>query len=147
MAYSFKLTVRDVLQRPHFKSATLISGQKGVYRVVNWVHIVEVKEIRHLLNGNELILTTGVGWGKTKASRLSFLKQLIERDCAGLCVELGLVFKDIPDDMRKLADEHDFPSSYSRTRSALSTSHKICIPSYMRRSNNTSKRSVGSATG
>lgn len=109
MAYSFKLTVRDVLQRPHFKSATLISGQKGVYRVVNWVHIVEVKEIRHLLNGNELILTTGVGWGKTKASRLSFLKQLIERDCAGLCVELGLVFKDIPDDMRKLADEHDFP--------------------------------------
>lgn len=109
MSYSTNLTVQDILQRPHFHQAILVAGKNGIYRVVNWVHIAEVAEVGHLLNGNELILTTGVGWGKEKASRLSFLTQVIERDSAGLCIELGHAFSEVPDDMCVLADKHNFP--------------------------------------
>lgn len=109
MNHPFKLTVQDVLQRPHFKHAEIVAGKEGIYRIVNWVHIVEIAQISHLLNGNELILSTGVGWGAQKDSCLSFLQQLIERNSAGLCIELGAYFSEVPEEMIRLADEHRFP--------------------------------------
>ena len=134
MAYSFKLTVRDVLQRPHFKSATLISGQKGVYRVVNWVHIVEVKEIRHLLNGNELISPLGSGGEKRKRAAFLFSSSSssgIVPVCVSNSDSFSKIFQTI---CASWQTNTTSPSSYSRTRSALSTSHRSHT-SYMRRSN------------
>lgn len=109
MDYTFKLTVKEVLQSPHFKQAEIVAGKEGLDRVVDWVHIVEIAKISHLLNGNELILSTGVGWGGQIDNCLSFLQQLIERNSAGLCIELGTYFSKVPDAMIQLADEHRFP--------------------------------------
>lgn len=109
MGYNVKLTVHDVLQRPHFKRAEVVAGMGGLCRVVDWVHIAEVSQISHLLNGNELILSTGVGWGAEKEGCLSFLNQLINRNAAGLCIELGTFFSELPQEMTRLADEHQFP--------------------------------------
>lgn len=109
MGYHVKLTVKDVLRRPLFESADIIAGGNGLHRIVDWVHIVEIAQISHLLNGNELILSTGVGWGAETASCLSFFKQLIERGAAGLCVELGTYMSHIPEELIQLADAHNFP--------------------------------------
>lgn len=103
------LTVQDVLRRPHFKRAKIVAGARGIERVISWVHIVEVAKIGHLLNGGELILSTGVGWAAKKETRISFLKQLIDRQVAALCVELGSYLPQIPDDMIELAETNAFP--------------------------------------
>jgi purine catabolism regulator len=106
---TFKLTVQDILDRPIFIEAEVQAGSGGLNREIKWVHIMEVTEIRKLLNGNELILTTGVGWHEKQQTALSFLKQLIDAGAAGMCIELGTYTSGIPKEMVEFADEHNFP--------------------------------------
>lgn len=103
------LTVEDILRRPHFKDAKIVAGMDGIQRLVSWVHIVEVAKIGHLLNGGELILSTGVGWASNQHTRMSFLQQLIDCQVSALCVELGEYLSEIPSDMIELADKHHLP--------------------------------------
>ncbi|WP_257351040.1 PucR family transcriptional regulator [Pseudalkalibacillus decolorationis] len=105
---SYKLTVKDILNHPYFIESELKAGVSGLDREIKWVHIMEVTQIGKLLNGNELILTTGVGW-QEKQTSLSFLKQLIEANVAGVCVELDTYISDIPEEMILLAEQYNFP--------------------------------------
>ncbi|MFE6167756.1 PucR family transcriptional regulator ligand-binding domain-containing protein [Viridibacillus arvi] len=105
----FVLTIQDILERKSFKSAKVIAGSKGLNNQVKWSHILEIKEFETLINGGELILTTGVGLQLDLTTQLRYLENLIEKNAAGMCIEIGPYFKDIPNELIKLADEHDFP--------------------------------------
>ncbi len=109
MNQSFKLTVNDVMKNAHFEHAKVIAGENGLDKIIRWIHIIEVTEISHLLNGNELILTTGLGWQENKELSLSLIKQMIEKHVSGLCIELGTYIQDIPQLVIDLANSHDFP--------------------------------------
>lgn len=109
MAYSFPLTVADVLRRKHFEKAVVAAGKDGLSRIVKWVYVVEVTKISNLLRGKELILSTGVGWQEDDSLFLSLLRQLIECDASGLCIELGTYASSIPKEALELADRHHFP--------------------------------------
>lgn len=109
MSTDFSLTVGEILQSPHFRETMLLAGASGLNKPVKWVHILEVREnIDQLVNGHELILTTGVGF-RDGDTALCFLKQLINKNVSGLCIELGTYFTQIPDTMIKLAEENQFP--------------------------------------
>jgi len=105
----FVLTIQDILERKSFKSAKVIAGSKGLSNQVKWSHILEIKEFETLINGGELILTTGVGLQLDLTTQISYLENLIEKNAAGMCIEIGPYFKEIPIELVKLADEHDFP--------------------------------------
>jgi purine catabolism regulator len=105
----FKLSVEEVLRRKCFQHAELLAGETGLHRMVKWAHIMEVTQIRKLLNGNELILSTGVGWKEEKEVFISFLEQLIESNASGLCIELGTYISTIPQEIIELANRHHFP--------------------------------------
>ena len=104
-----KLTVQEVLSRNSFDNAKVIAGKEGLDRQVKWSHVLEVKEFGSLINGGELILTTGVGLQLDLPTQLKYVKKLIEIDVACICIELGAYFKDIPTEIIELADEHNFP--------------------------------------
>ena len=104
-----KLTVQEVLSRDSFENAKVIAGKEGLDRQVKWSHVLEVKEFGSLINGGELILTTGVGLQLDLPTQLKYVKKLIEIDVACICIELGAYFKDIPTEIIELADEHNFP--------------------------------------
>ncbi|MEB1805842.1 MAG: PucR family transcriptional regulator ligand-binding domain-containing protein [Bacillaceae bacterium] len=103
------ITINEILQRKHFDKTEVVAGVDGLNRNVKWVHVVEVINIRKLLNGHELILTTGLGWKDNKALFISFLKQLIESNASGLCIELGTHTSNIPQEIIEIANEHQFP--------------------------------------
>lgn len=105
----FQLTVADILGRNHFENAIVAAGEEGLNRMVKWVHVVEVTNIRNLLNGKELILSTGVAWKEDEELFVSILQQLIENDAAGLCIEVGTYLSEIPAEVIKIANEHYFP--------------------------------------
>jgi PucR family transcriptional regulator, purine catabolism regulatory protein len=109
MKEHFQLTVADVFKRKHFEHARVIAGEGGNHRIVKWVHVVEVTSIRNLLNGNELILSTGVAWKDHVGLFVSLVKELIENKAAGLCIEIGTYITEIPGEVTTLADEHQFP--------------------------------------
>jgi PucR family transcriptional regulator, purine catabolism regulatory protein len=105
----FQLTVADILGRNYFENAIVAAGEEGLNRTVKWVHVVEVTNIRNLLNGKELILSTGVAWKGEEEFFISVLQQLIENDAAGLCIEVGTYLSEIPGEVIKIANEHHFP--------------------------------------
>ncbi|MHB1651612.1 MAG: PucR family transcriptional regulator [Desulfitobacteriaceae bacterium] len=103
------LTIAEVLKRPLFRHAEVVAGSRGLARPIRWVHVLETAENACFLNGGELILSTGVGFGESPAKRLSYLNEVIQRKAVGLCIELGPYIPEIPFDMRELADHHEFP--------------------------------------
>ncbi|MCY8939179.1 PucR family transcriptional regulator [Peribacillus frigoritolerans] len=103
------ITIEEILTRKHFNLTDIIAGSSGIKRQVKWVHCMEVTQISHLLNGNELILTTGLGWKDCDDTFLSCLRQLIECDAAGLCIEMGANTMAVPQCAIDLANERQFP--------------------------------------
>lgn len=104
-----KLTVEEMLKLPLFQEAEIVAGRNGIHRIIRWTHIIEVTEIGQLLNGNEVILTTGVVWRENEEMGRSFFSQLIEKGVAALCVELETYLTSIPDELIQMAEENDFP--------------------------------------
>jgi purine catabolism regulator len=105
----YTLTVGEVLKRPLFNGATVVAGHNGLDRRVRWVHILEIMTIEQLINGEELILTTGVAFKSDLSSFVSYLEQLVKRNVSGLCIELGQFIDHIPEEMITLADSHGLP--------------------------------------
>lgn len=103
------LTIEDILDRKYFSNIEVVAGLKGLGRQVKWVHVVEVIKIKSLLNGNELILTTGLGWKKDEDLFMSLLEQLIECNASGLCIEMGTSTFFIPQEIIDFANKHHFP--------------------------------------
>ncbi|OBZ13410.1 PucR family transcriptional regulator [Bacillus sp. FJAT-26390] len=104
-----QLTVKEILERPLFHKAEAIASEEALNRIVKWVHIMEVTQVGHLLNGHELILCTGIGWHDDEALSLLFLQQLIDSGASGLCIELGQYAKQPFDKMKALAKRESFP--------------------------------------
>ena len=108
MKSNYYFSVEDILKRKHFEHSKVIAGHKGIHRQVRWVHVVEVPTIKNLLNGSELILTTGLAL-KEEQTFLSLLQQLIECKASAICIELDTNISVIPASVLKCADENDFP--------------------------------------
>lgn len=104
-----QLTVKDILKRPLFQKAEAVASEEALNRTVKWVHIMEITQVGHLLNGHELILCTGIGWHDNEQLSVSFLQQLIDCGASGLCIELGQYTKQPFDKMKELAQRENFP--------------------------------------
>jgi len=103
------LMVSDILSRKHFEQAIILAGEEGLNRIVKWVHVVEVTNIGNLLNGDELILSTGVAWKEDEGLFISILNQLVENQAAGLCIEMGTYLAEIPAEVIVIANKNKFP--------------------------------------
>lgn len=109
MNFEVKLSVQEVLQNKHFGHAKVVAGKAGLCRLVRWVHVLELTSISNLLNGNELILSTGIGWKGDNDAFSSFVQQSIDSNASGLCIELGPYISKVPQEVIQLADFYDFP--------------------------------------
>ncbi|MBL0389460.1 PucR family transcriptional regulator [Tumebacillus sp. ITR2] len=103
------LTVEDVLKRPLFQHAEVVGGRQGLSRAIRWVHILESAQRGCFLDGGELVLSTGVGFGQDPEKWMAYLHELIQYKTAGLCVELGEFLSAVTPEMVELADHHRFP--------------------------------------
>lgn len=103
------LHVNEVLRRPIFKKARLVAGHDGLHRRIRWVHVLETTEVETLIHGEEMILSTGIGFSSDIASCLAYLRKLIDLHASCLCIEMGKYFDRIPEEMIHMADESAFP--------------------------------------
>ncbi|KMJ60241.1 PucR family transcriptional regulator [Bacillus sp. LL01] len=103
------LSLQEIMNRKQFEKAEVMAGKQGMHRQVKWVHVVEITNIEKLLNGQELILSTGVSFGGEIDKFRSFVQQLINCQAAGLCIEKGTYIPTIPQEIIDLADTQQFP--------------------------------------
>ncbi|MGO2634533.1 MAG: PucR family transcriptional regulator [Galactobacter sp.] len=84
-----QITVASVLELPAARKGTpeLVSGQENLENPVRWVHVSEQLHLADLLQGGELVLTTGLMIQDAQTAA-ELIKDLDDAHAAGLIVEL-----------------------------------------------------------
>jgi purine catabolism regulator len=105
-------TLADVLELAAVRRADphVLAGAGHLDRRVRWVHVSEVADIAHLLEGGELILTTGIALPDSRAALAHYIEDLSAAGVSGLAVELGRRYRDaLPADLVAAAERSGLP--------------------------------------
>lgn len=104
-------TVREVLALPEVQAGLpeLVAGAGGRDREVRWAHVASGSRVAALLDGGELILTTGVGWPNGEAELNALAEELIDAGVSAIVLELGRGFAETPPALILACDAHSVP--------------------------------------
>lgn len=106
-----RLTLREILEFEVLRrgGARVVSGKGELDRAVRWVHVTELPDIAHLLQGGELILTTGMGISESAEMQRKYISELAMAGVAGVVLELGRNHDHAPAAMIRAAERHNLP--------------------------------------
>ncbi|GAA2177295.1 PucR family transcriptional regulator [Leucobacter tardus] len=92
------LSVRDILELDEMRAGdpVVVAGAEGLERSVRWAHVVAGPDAAALIDGGELILTTGTGWPLDDAELQPIVDELLQTAPAAVVLELGKTFADAP---------------------------------------------------
>lgn len=107
-------TVREVLDLAEVVAGDpeLIAGGSGVDRDVRWAHVAAGRGVAELLDGGELILTTGAGWPSDPAELRAIAEGLATAGGVGVAavlLELGRGFSAAPPELVETCEAHGVP--------------------------------------
>lgn len=105
------LTISDFLQMPVTAEGlpSVLAGADRLERSIRWVHIIELADTRGLLQGGELILTTGIALPQEPGEIRSYIDDLADQGVAGLVIELGRRFAEVPQVMVRACERRRLP--------------------------------------
>ncbi|CAJ1585877.1 PucR family transcriptional regulator [[Mycobacterium] wendilense] len=99
------LTVAEVLKLPVVRRAEPeVLSKRRLAEPIRWVHSSDLADLSSLLQGGELVLTTGAAFAR--GSR-EYLRGLAKAGAVGVVVELGTVVSRLPASAGRIADELD----------------------------------------
>ena len=102
-------TIEDMLTISRDKySMKLVAGEKGWSNSISWLIMMEELTITKNFSGKELAVTTGLGF-KDMTKLKELIDVLIKSNSSGLIINTGCYIYDIPEDIKKICDENDFP--------------------------------------
>ena len=102
------LTVGNLFKESVKYHMKLLAGEKGLSRLVQWVHIIETEEGARFLHGNELVITECI-LEYEEEELLSFVETLFQLNASALIVNTGRFIKIIPDTVRSFCEKNSFP--------------------------------------
>ena len=105
-------TLRDLLELPalHQGDPLVRAGAQALDQPVRWVHVSEISDIANLLEGGELILTTGIALPSSDRALRTYVRDLAAVGVTGLIVELGRRYRSaLPDALVTAADRAGLP--------------------------------------
>jgi purine catabolism regulator len=96
----------DVLNLPILQDAGLriVAGETNIERQIGWVHSGEIPDIARFLSGGEVLLTAATGLGSNGADPKRYIAELAAAGAAGVIIELGRTFKELPAEMVREAE-------------------------------------------
>lgn len=99
------LTVRDVLAEPDVQvgAPQVLVGESSLDVPVRWVYPSDSAGVARLLDGGELILSTGAGWPEDPDELERFVEGLADAGVAGLVIELGTHYRWVPSPVERAA--------------------------------------------
>src|SRR5690606_26460458 len=105
-------TISEILRLPVIRQGRPRggAGASGFENRVRWVHVVEVADGAQLLNGGELVLTTGVALPEEDDALVAYIDQLATIGIAGLVIELVRRWTDrLPQAVVAAAERNNLP--------------------------------------
>jgi purine catabolism regulator len=103
------LTVADVIEMPSLRAGDpeVIVGGAALRGEVRWAHVSDSAGVARLLDGGELLLTTGAGWPDDPDALRELIRGLHDAGVAGVVIELGEQHPRIPDAVAEVCHEVD----------------------------------------
>jgi len=91
-------TVAEVLGLDAFApgAPVVVVGGAALEVPVRWVHVSDSADVARLLEGGELLLSTGSGWPDDPRRLALFVTQLAAVGVAGIVLELGAHYRSVP---------------------------------------------------
>ena len=104
-------TIREILTLPAVAAGVpeVLSSDAALDAHVRWVHVSDSAGVARLLDGGELLLSTGSGWPTEPAELADFIAGLVEAGLSGLVLELGVHYRYVPAIVEATAREHGLP--------------------------------------
>ncbi|WP_288871020.1 PucR family transcriptional regulator [uncultured Microbacterium sp.] len=92
------LTVDDVLALAALQDGApeVVVGGEALAARVRWVHVSDSAGVARLLDGGELLLTTGAAWPTDETALRAFVADLERVGAAGIVIELGARHPQVP---------------------------------------------------
>jgi hypothetical protein len=106
------LTLREVLDLDVVRRGvpSVVAGAARLDVPVRWVHAVELTDIRRLLRGGELVLSTGIALPESASGLAEYIATLADVGVAGLAIELGRRYTGaLPPALVAAAEERALP--------------------------------------
>lgn len=105
------ISVADVLALIEVQAGEpeLVAGALGLDREVRWAHVVAGSGAAALLDGGELVLTTGAGWPTSPTELANVSRALVDADPAAVFLELGTHLSEAPLALREVCEERGVP--------------------------------------
>ncbi|MFT4233846.1 MAG: PucR family transcriptional regulator [Microbacterium sp.] len=85
----------------------ILVGDDALTARVRWVHVSDTTSTARLLEGGELLLSTGGGWPDSESDMAAFITELSRAGLAGLVLELGTRFSRVPQVVIDTARAHE----------------------------------------
>lgn len=86
----------------------LVAGEKGLEKMVRWVHMVEGTDISSFLEGDEVAFTTGIALN-SQEELYELVKFNYKQKAAGMVINVGPYISEIPQEVLDFGEQHDFP--------------------------------------
>lgn len=102
------LTVQDIAELPDLDLA-VAAGADGLRNEVSWLHVSELADPTHFLEGGEFLLTTGLGVGELATTQRAYVRRLARHSLAGLGFGVGFGFAEVPAPVVEEANRLAFP--------------------------------------
>ena len=105
------VSVADVLGLPEIVAGDpeIVAGDEGLDRPIRWAHVVAGTAAIALLDGGELVLTTGTGWPQSSVPLAALAEELMGADPAAVVFELGPRFPAAPAPLADACARHGVP--------------------------------------
>ncbi|WP_337003716.1 MULTISPECIES: PucR family transcriptional regulator [unclassified Microbacterium] len=96
---SVLLTVAEVLAESALQAGEpeVVVGGGALDAEVRWAHVSDSAGVARLLDGGELLLSTGAGWPERPEEQTAFVRGLHRVGIAGIVLELGASHPRVPD--------------------------------------------------
>ena len=101
-------TVREILALDAVAAGVpeVLVGGPALDARVRWMHVSDSAGVARLLDGGELLLSTGSGWPAEPDELRAFIAGLVEAGIAGLVLELGAHYRYVPAVVVQAAGDH-----------------------------------------
>ncbi len=103
------MKVKDALKIGELASGKIVAGEKGIFRNVETVEVMEVPEVLNWATPGMLVLTTFYSIKDDPDKQIQVVKDLISIGAAGLVIKVGRFIDTLPEEMIAITNQHDFP--------------------------------------
>lgn len=104
------VTIRETLEKlPIMETMKVIAGEKGLDNKISWAHISDLPDLMPLVKPGMLLLSNAFSFPKDIEDQKRLIRNLYEKQVAGLIVAVGKYITEIPDAMIAEADKLGFP--------------------------------------